>query len=93
VWIGNPGPEDIFVIARSQADEAIRFLPAEEAGLLRGACHRAALLASPLARNHGVISQALQHGGDAINLAVEMPRPRFEADTIDGLRTGVDRRR
>jgi hypothetical protein len=37
------------VIARSASDEAIR--SSQEAGLLRGACHRAARSADPLARN------------------------------------------
>ncbi len=39
------------VIARSGSDEAIHAFCAYQDGLLRGACHRAALCADPLARN------------------------------------------
>jgi hypothetical protein len=38
------------VIARSVSDEAIQFFRVRGSGLLRGACHRAALRADPLAR-------------------------------------------
>ncbi len=41
------------VIARSPCDEAIHSFFARRDGLLRGACHRAALCADPLARNDG----------------------------------------
>ena len=39
------------VIARSEATKQSSFLHGAKAGLLRGACHRAALCADPLARN------------------------------------------
>jgi hypothetical protein len=39
------------VIARSTCDEAIHSFLLRLYGLLRGACHRAALRAEPLARN------------------------------------------
>ena len=39
------------VIARSEATKQSRLLPRRHSGLLRGACHRAALRADPLARN------------------------------------------
>jgi transposase, IS30 family len=41
------------VIARSESDEAIQLSASPHHGLLRGACHRAALCADPLARNGG----------------------------------------
>jgi hypothetical protein len=43
----------ISVIARSEADEAIHSIPERRHGLLRGACHRVAHCADPLARNDG----------------------------------------
>jgi len=42
----------IVVIARSEATKQSIFCP--DSGLLRGACHRAALCADPLARNDGL---------------------------------------
>jgi hypothetical protein len=44
------------VIARSTCDEAIQSCFARHSGLLRGACHRAAFRADPLARNDGIQS-------------------------------------
>ena len=48
---GVSGILDETVIARSTCDEAIHVAPQRKSGLLRGACHRAALRADPLARN------------------------------------------
>jgi hypothetical protein len=46
-----------FVIARSESDEAIHsYFIIRRDGLLRGACHRAALCADPLARNDEPLS-------------------------------------
>jgi hypothetical protein len=38
------------------SDEAIQFALTRDSGLLRGACHRAALRADPLARNDGKVT-------------------------------------
>ena len=46
-------PSMTVVIARSDSDEAIHTSVRAGYGLLRGACHRAALCADPLARNDG----------------------------------------
>src|SRR5216683_6065604 len=52
-WFRHVHPPSV-VIARSESDEAIQSL-LRGPGLLRGACHRAALRADPLARNDGFI--------------------------------------
>jgi hypothetical protein len=58
---GNACP--LHVIARSLSDEAIQS-NARDSGLLRGACHRAARRADPLARNDGGgISPSPRAGG------------------------------
>src|SRR5262249_518747 len=50
---------DTTVIARSAANEAIHCATRRD-GLLRGACHRAALRADPLARNDGLSAILLE---------------------------------
>jgi hypothetical protein len=61
------------VIARSESDEAIHFrMP--RYGLLRGACHRAALCADPLARNDDVRLFENRIGCNV--LQPDMPRPQ-----------------
>ena len=58
------------VIARSEATKQSRLLPRRHSGLLRGACHRAALRADPLARNDELVGP-LTRGQGVCPLMIE----------------------